>query len=196
MDVFSTAFLPNIAYFQNLLFASESIIDLGEHFIKQTHRNRAFILSPNGAIPIIIPIHKTDSKSVIDIEISYVEDWQTKHLRAVRTCYKNSPYYEHYQEEFEELLMDKQKLLHLYNKNLFNWLIKELGADCKIRYTNEYVEKLIGKDFRNVDFYSTPMLLNNQEYKQVFSYKSNFTPNLSTIDLLFNKGPEALPYLK
>lgn len=196
MDVFGTAFLPNIAYFQHLLAAQSPVIDLGEYFIKQTLRNRALILSPNGIIPVIIPIHKTECKTVVTTQVSYAEDWQIKHLRAFRACYKSSPYYEHYQKEFEELLMEKQPLLYQYNMNLFTWLLKELDIDTEIEYSNDYLETGIQKDFRNVDFSLSTQQLFIREYKQVFSYKSEFVPNLSVIDLLFNKGPECLPYLK
>jgi hypothetical protein len=196
MDVFGTAFLPNMVYFKRMLATSHPIIDLGEHFVKQTQRNRTFILSSGGTLPLIIPLRKSDSKVTKDILISYAEDWQVKALRAIRSSYKNAPYYEHYQAEFEALLMNKEELLTMYNRNLFEWLLKELGIDTwQLTYSPVYLEEGITNDYRNHDFYSIPSdpFI---PYKQVFSHKIPFVPGLSVIDLLFNKGPESLPYLK
>lgn len=202
MDVFGTSFLPNTLYFHRFLNAKQPIIDLGEHFIKQTQRNRTFILASNGPMPIIIPLCKNNSKRVYDMEISYSEHWQPKALRAIKSSYKNSPYYEHYQPEFEELLMRKEQRLHEYNRGLFEWLLKELDINIQVSYSCTYIENesSLGKrrlnDYRNFDFYAINCYPNATSYKQVFSYKIRFLAGLSLIDLLFNKGPEALPFLK
>lgn len=196
MEVFGTSFLPNILYFQCLASASDPVVDLGEHFIKQTYRNRSVILGSNGPLQLTVPLRKNDSKVVIDQEISYAEDWQTKALRAIRSSYTNSPYYEHYQEEFEHLLMKKDALLYLYNKGLFNWLLKELDLNMQIRYSDSYIIQNINNDLRNVDFNEVTTPSTIIKYKQVFSYKTDFVAGLSVIDLLFNKGPESLIYIK
>lgn len=203
MEVFGTAFLPNITYFKRLLASSNPCIDLGEHFVKQTQRNRTVILSSNGVLPIIIPLRKKDSSSfpntsrrVLDMEISYAEDWQTKSLRAIQSSYKNSPYYEHYQEEFEHLLMAHEPLLYRYNKAFMEWILKQLDVSTTFAYSEEYIDAGENADFRSVDFYHSTFDVQCIPYKQVFSHKMPFIANLSVIDLLFNKGPEALPFIQ
>jgi hypothetical protein len=193
MDVFATAFLPGTLYFKKWLQSNDPVIDLGENFIKQTYRSRCTILSSNGPLMITIPLRKNDSKRVGDIEISYAEDWQTKGLRAIRSSYANSPYYEHYQEEFEALFMSKNELLYSYNRELFNWLLKNLYIEKNPGYSTEFISVGFNNDFRSKEFGSS---LEMKEYKQVFSHKVNFIPGLSVIDLLFNKGPESLPFLQ
>lgn len=195
MDVFGTAFLPNTSYIHHLIKSTHPVIDLGEHFIKQTYRNRTFVLSANGPISIIVPLRKTDSRHSKDVEISYAEDWQKKCLKAIQSSYKNSPYYEHYQHEFESLLMANEPLLYQYNKSLLNWILRQLDIEMEVLYSLDYVEAGIQKDYRAVDFYSNEYAI-NRNYKQVFSYKTDFVDQLSAIDLLFNKGPEAFIYLK
>lgn len=196
MDVFATAFLPGTLYLQKLLLSSHPVIDVGENFIKQTYRSRCTILSSNGPLMISVPLRKNDSKRVLDMEISYAEDWQTKALRAIRSSYANSPYYEHFQDEFEELLMRKESLLHLYNYELFNWMLKNLLIEKEFSISDEYITSEFNFDLRSIDFDGSPELKKLQAYKQVFSHKTNFIPGLSGIDLLFNKGPESLPFLQ
>jgi hypothetical protein len=195
MDIFSTAFLPDINYLHHLYAATEPVIDLGEHYVKQTSRNRTSILTSNGALVLSIPLRKKDSKKIGDIEISYAEDWQIKFLRAIRSAYTNSPYYEHYQPGFEEMLMKKEPCLHLYNRQLLEWMQRELSIEKQVGYSSTYVEQgeQVEHDYRAGIFGSnrTP-----QSYKQVFSYKMDFVPGLSAIDLLFNKGPESLMYIQ
>lgn len=196
MDVFATAFLPGILYLKKWLLSSDPVIDIGENFIKQTFRSRCYILSSNGPLMISIPLHKNNSKSVGDMEISHTEDWQTKGLRAIRSSYANSPYYEHYQEEFEELLMSKESLLHSYNHQIFKWLLHQLYIDKEPVISKEYISSGFASDFRVADFEDVSELANLKSYKQVFSHKMEFKPGLSAIDLLFNKGPESLPFLR
>jgi hypothetical protein len=195
MDIFSTAFLPPIAYLHELFKASHPVIDLGEHYIKQTTRNRTFILASNGPLTLTIPLRKNDSKKLSEQEISYAEDWQTKFLRALRSAYTNSPYYEHYQPEFEEVLMQKEQSLHRYNRRLLEWLLMELGNPKQVDYSFTYIEP--GNEVKN-DFRGEDRWLNYvyNPYKQVFTYKMHFVQGLSAIDLLFNKGPESWVYIQ
>ncbi len=195
MEVFATAFLPGTMYLKKWLQSNHPVIDVGENFIKQTFRSRCSILTSNAPLLISIPLRKTDSKRVGDTEISYTEGWQTKALRAIRSSYANSPYYEHYQEEFEGLLMKQEPLLYSYNHELFKWLLKNLYIERDFTISQKYIESEFNADFRPTDFediQSTGL----KPYKQVFTHKTEFSAGLSVVDLLFNKGPESLPYLQ
>src|SRR5687768_4563647 len=113
MEIFSTAYLPGIHYIRQYIQASNPVIDLGENYIKQSHRNRGIICSSNGPLALIVPLSKPSSsasgKSTGGVEINYAENWRTNHIKAIRSCYKNSPYYEHYQPEFENILLQEHQ---------------------------------------------------------------------------------------
>jgi hypothetical protein len=192
MDVLSTAYLPGILYIRQYLQSFNPVIDLGEHYIKQTHRNRGMICSSNGPLTLTVPLRKSGSRKTGEMEISYTEPWQSQHIKAIRSCYKNSPYYEHYQPEFEAILGKQYSFLYELNSALFSWLLVELGIPAKHSTSAAYVEAGITNDYRNFDYFKSAI----KPYKQVFSDRNGFCQGLSCIDLLFNKGPEAMAYIQ
>jgi len=192
MQVFSTAYLPYISYCQLYLASHNPVIDLGEHYIKQTQRNRGSVGSSSGALLLTVPLSKTESKRVGDMQISYTENWQKQHIKTIRSCYKNSPYYEHYQFEFEAILTTPFTHLYQLNEAILKWLLHELDIPYKHTFSNSYIENGIVNDYRNeINITKAPL-----PYKQVFSDRIGFCKNLSCIDLLFNKGPEALMFIQ
>lgn len=192
MQVLSTAYLPYISYIQQYFCANNPVIDLGEHYVKQTHRNRGMICSSNGPLALIVPLRRMESRRCGDMEISYSEKWQDQHIKTIRSCYKNSPYYEHYQPEFELLLTTPFTLLHELNDAILRWLLNELDIPYKHTFSTEYIESSEDNDFRNI----ISPVKQEEFYKQVFSDRIGFTKGLSCIDLLFNKGPESMMYIQ
>jgi len=87
--------------------ADEILVEREENYLKQTYRNRCYILSANGTHPLSVPvflgsIHKTPVK---EIRIDYSKRWQQVHLRAVVASYRASPFFEFYFEEIEKCIL-------------------------------------------------------------------------------------------
>ena len=69
--LFSTAYLPPVEYFVNIIKAESVFIENYEHYIKQSYRNRCSILGANGKQQLIIPVIKVNgNKKVTNIIIS------------------------------------------------------------------------------------------------------------------------------
>jgi hypothetical protein len=194
MPVFSTAFLPPPVFVSELLKASDAVVDLHEHFIKQTHRNRCRILTANGPMNLVIPVQKSAAKEMKDIRISYSEKWQRQQAQAILSAYRNAPYYEHYEEDFLQLFLRQEEFLADYNEVLWQWMWKVLDVRPVYSFSEHYIEDT-EDDFRGVDFCGELHRRKVIPYKQVFAHKFSFVPHLSMIDLLFNKGPEAFAYI-
>ena len=97
-----TAYLPPIHYFSLLLKSETVFIEQHEHFVKQTYRSRCDILSSNGILSLSIPLQKKGDKELIsEKRISYAEEWQMKHWRAITSAYKNSAYFEYFEDDFK-----------------------------------------------------------------------------------------------
>ena len=96
----STAYWPNLHYFYYLINSDSITIESFENYHKQSYRNRTQILTANGKLNLSIPIKNLNTKELIkDIEIAYQENWQINHWRAITSAYKNSPYFEFFEDE-------------------------------------------------------------------------------------------------
>lgn len=190
----STAYLPSVNYFSAVLKNETVFIEQHEHFIKQTYRNRCEILSSNGVLSLSIPLQKKADKEIIsEKRISYAENWQINHWRAITSAYKNSAYFEYFEDEFRPFYFEEHEFLMEYNTKLTNLILHILRQKKELHFTKEYEKEFLGSDLRTSLNRKQETI--NQKYYQVFGDKLGFIPNLSVIDLLFNKGLETVEYL-
>lgn len=193
----STAYFAPISYFAHLLKDEDIIIDIHEHYIKQTYRNRCRISAANGPLFLSVPVSKGGLPKIAtkDVTIDYSLPWQKIHWRSIESAYNNSPFFLYYRDPLEQCLFLKHKFLIDLNNNILEILSKQLLLDNKIRFSEKYVEAGIDKnDLRNS---ISPKIKSDKElpfYQQVFSDKYGFISNLSIIDLLFNLGPDSKEY--
>lgn len=200
----STAYWPNLHYFYYLLNSDTVTIECFENYHKQSYRNRTQILSANGKIDLSIPIKKINTKELIkDVEISYKEKWQINHWRAITSAYKNSPYFEFFEDEIRYFYSKEFAFLLEYNTEQLRLILKILKLKKDISFTSSFEKDPKTtldlrdsihpkKEFTN-DFGVSEKL--KIPYYQTFENKFDFIPNLSILDLLFNKGLETIDYL-
>lgn len=194
-----TAYLAPIQYFSKLKKYSDCIIEHFEHLPKQTYRSRCEIYSPNGTLTLSIPIVKRNQRQVMkDVKIANDYDWQKLHWRSLEACYRSSPFFEFYEDDFYPFYHNKKfdYLIDL-NEAVQQEIIKLLKLKTSYRFSTEYL-----KTYDNTDDYRnsiSPKKVSNVDvdfippvYMQVFENKLGFIPNLSIVDLLFNQGPRAL----
>lgn len=195
--VFSTSYFPCIAYLSLINKHEQVLIETQESFKKQTHRNRTYILSANGVLPLIVPIKrfKDVSLPIAETEICYKTNWQTNHLRAIASAYGKSSYFEYYYYEIEKILNKEHRYLIDLNKEITDFLIKKIKIKTQISqtkfYSNEFkndYREIFDKKHLFTDFTTKP-------YFQCFSNKFQFQHNLSSLDLLFNMGVDSKDYL-
>jgi hypothetical protein len=194
-----TAYLPNVNYFYFLLNSEKVFIETGEHFEKQSYRNRCEILSANGRLSLTIPLQKNGNKELItEKKISYAERWQSKHWTAITSAYKNAPYFEYFEEEFKPFYKNEFDYLFDFNTQLLQLILKILRIKKDLFFTGIYEKEFAGLDLRKLIHPKEKKIAEGASgsiYYQVFLDKFGFTKNLSVIDLLFNTGLETIPYL-
>jgi len=197
----STAYFPPVHYLSLVAQSGSVLVEREENYIKQTYRNRCYILTSNGVISLTVPVlegsfHKTPVK---DIRIDYSKRWQQVHTRAIMSAYRSSPFFEFYFDSICNIINSKTAFLIDLNMITLKFLTEtaELKTDCS--WTSHFEPELRNNDLRYTltpkkkDFISRAFHF--RPYIQVFSDRFGFVPGLSTLDLLFNAGPETIRYL-
>jgi len=132
-----------------------------------------------------------------DVKISYDFKWQRLHWLSLESCYRNSAYFEYYEDELAPFYHKKTEFLFDYNIELLQWIFKQLKKTPELNFTTEYIKELEpGKDYRVKNLFKDSSLTKPAKpYYQVFEERIGFLPNMSIVDLLFNQGPQAKNYL-
>ncbi len=197
--IVNTAYWPNLNYLQAVLKAESVCIEQYDHYEKQSFRNRCEILSANGLLRLSIPVKKiSGTKSLVkDIEISYQEKWQRQHWQAFISAYKNSPYFEYFEDELKPFYEQEFQFLLEYNTAQLQFLLKALRITKTITFSNQYNVKPINTiDCRHLtEVKKQELFFPLPPYHQTFSEKFAFIPNLSSLDILFNLGLKSKDYL-
>lgn len=194
----STAYLPPVEYFSVISRADEIFVEREENYLKQTYRNRCYILSAHGIQLLSVPVylgslHKTQLK---EIRIDDSKRWQQVHLRAMTASYNASPYFEFYFENIEKIISKNHDFLLDLNMELTESVLEILKIKKTISYTTNF--EPAGDMENDLRYKITPKEESHfavKEYSQVFNKGECFTQGLSIVDLVFNMGPESVDFL-
>ena len=195
----STAYFPPLSYCMLLAQSEQLLLEAKETYPKQTYRNRCIILTANGLQNLSVPVKKPNGNhtKTSEILISYDENWQKQHQKALTSAYSAAPFFDHYMDVFLSVFEKKHASLLELNLNILTMLQQVLGLNQSIRLTETF-EKNSLHCFDARDLIH-PKTGNNlfiaQPYYQVFSDRFGFQADLSILDLLFNEGPQAASYL-
>lgn len=179
---------PNIHWLSQAI-EPDVVIDIHEHYEKQTLRNRFEILGVNGRLSLTIPIagQKGEKVAMKDIRIAD-NTWRKTHLTSIRSAYGRAAFFEFYFDEIASLFMGKQQFLADFNLEAIEFIRKnKISVSEKIsEATLPFTEK--EKVELNTENLAPP-------YPQVFSDRFGYVPALSVIDLLMNLGPRAADHI-
>ena len=183
--------LPPISWWAIVVQHNAVMLDIGERWVKQSHRNRFEIAGPNGVQKLSVPTIKATRTCLRDVAINYAEPWQKLHWRSLEAAYNRSPFFEFYKDELQVIFFTKYHHLAELGLALVHWCANKLQVSTTFEVSNAYVEL----DEKELDYRMEIPEHTPVEYYQVFTDKHRFIPNLSILDALFNCGPEAPSYL-
>ena len=197
MIVLPSTYLGSVEYFAYLAQrGGECVVDIHEHYIKRSERNRTQIMTANGVMPLSVhivnanrprtPMHK--------VHIDYSKRWQHQHWIAIVSAYRSSPYIEPYAPQLEPIYTSHYDSLVEFNTALTKQLMRLLGIDGELHLSEAYIEAAEGDvDLR---IKKRESHFDSPRYFQLFSDRFPFEPNLSIVDLLFAEGPAAIDFLR
>jgi hypothetical protein len=182
------------------------------------HRNR--IKTHNGTMWLSVPIRRTKTAPRIsEVLIDNGQKWQKKHCQSLYHAYSKAPYFKEVFPLLEEALCQRWEYLADLNIHLIRLVCDYMGLGrtcrflrmrdmgvagkrtdllidiCKKSGGDTYVSGMTGKAYLdqariedaglNLEY----CVFQQPPYPQLWS--PDFVSNLSTLDLLFNCGPES-----
>lgn len=192
----STAYLPPIEYILKCMQGPVTL-EVCEHYIKQSYRNRSLIATANGIQVLSIPVvHVSSKMPILDVRIDFATPWQRLHWKSIDTAYSGSPYFLYFQDYIKPFYEKKFDFLFDFNLELTQVILKLFSKDFQPQRTSEFIADYSQQedieDLRNIIHpkrcreagYPFP----HKPYTQIFEDRLGFVPNLSIVDFLFNEG--------
>lgn len=197
----SCYFAP-LNYFTRVLDAGIILTEQSDHYRKQSYRNRCVIFGANGLLVLSVPVvHLKAAKTLMkDVKIDPSASWQKLHYRGIVSAYRSAPFFEYYFDLMEGMYFEKHQWLVDLNRKSLEIALKMLGISAELRFTVDFQAVNQDSDPRFLIDPKVPMerdrFFRSVPYKQVFSDRHGFQPNLSILDLVFNCGPGAVGLLR
>ena len=195
--ILSAFYFGSVEHYRLLWQHPKVIIDVGEHYERQSYRTRTSIVCPNGKQDLTVQIARRSGEKMPmhTVGLSYLETWPQQHLHAIRSAYGNTPWFIHFIDEIEAVLSKKYDRLVDLDLATLRMAMKWLGLTTGIDISEEYVEADgTHIDLRN-SFHPKKELPGATTpappYPQVFADRHGFASRMSIIDLVCNTGPQA-----
>lgn len=194
-------YLPNLEFFNCIQSFSEVIIESNENFVKQSYRNRCYILGAHKTEMLVVPVIDGNKKVLIkDVKIDYSQRWDVNHWRTISAAYGKSPFYEFYSDYFRNIYDKKHIYLWDLNLEMLTMCLKLLRVNKTIRQTEVYEKEVNSTVFDARNLINPKKVSDSSQFYRPSPYQQNFgnefVPNLSVIDLLFCRGNQATEILK
>jgi len=162
-------YFPNIFSFKTIINSTNILFEVNDHYVKQTLRNRTSIHAANGKLNLSVPVKfsSTKKEKYKDIKICYDSNWQKIHLKSIESAYKNSPFYDFFEDYFINFYNRKEKFLVDLTFSSIRLIFEILEKELNCNFTNEYLEKYVDlTDYRS--------LLTNKNFNEKVDFK-NYT---------------------
>jgi hypothetical protein len=200
IPVLSAFYFGSVEHYRLLARHPHVIIDVGEHYERQSHRTRTRIVGPNGVQDLCVQVARRSGEKIPmrTLGLSYAETWPHQHLHAIRSAYGKAPWALHFIDDIARVLLRRYDRLVDLDLATLQLGVKWLGLDTRIEVREQYVEPVgEGTDLLDLRRSLHPKRPLPAEvpvcppYTQVFADRHGFVERLSVIDLVCNCGPDA-----
>ena len=198
MALFLPTYFSPISQYMAIANSDEVVFEVEDNFQKQTYRNRCYIYGPNGKQLLNIPVKHlpgTSKKKTKDTLIDNKTSWQSQHLKSLQIAYRNSPFFEFYEDDLLPIFSKKYAYLLDLNIDTYLFITDALQINKNYTKTNEYLVEA-EKEYRYLANAKQELGITFDGYIQMFDDKHGFLKNLSVLDLLFMEGPNSISFLE
>lgn len=216
----SAFYFGSVEHYRLIAASERIIIDVGEHYERQSYRTRTSIIGPNGRDDLVVQIERRSGEKMPmhTVGLSYSETWPQQHLHAIRSAYGKTPWFIHYIDDIEAAVLRKYERLIDLDLATMRLAMKWLGVVTEVVVEESYVAsdeyRVAGGesdpdsppathhallDLRSTFHPKTPLppeIRPTPHYPQVFSDRHGFVGRMSIIDLVCNCGPQARAILR
>ena len=207
---------PDVSWIRNLVTADFLVIQDHIPFSRKSRVHRGKIRTPDGTQWIHIPIHPDDRNQTLHVcRLDQQTDWFTPLWRSVEYNYRNSIYFDFYEDEIRAVLQDVTKASNFAEAHtlLFSTWISLLEIDCPgVVYSSSKLDLVTSVRPDPLDFiteiesagliirethsknYQPPIHRSveiDQPLPGYHQHFDGFEPNCCVLDLLFQNGPES-----
>lgn len=178
---------------------SDTYVDIQRPYHKQTLRNRISILTSNGRLQLTVPVQSTGGLPTPLRAIRVAEGkWRHEHLHAIRSAYGRAAYFEHYYPIIEQCYTSNVEYLAEMSRMSLELLLPQCHKKAlTLHWGTPDTGSMNELASRQLSAQMEPSYpgITEPGYPQAFSDRFAFEHNLSCIDLIMNKGPQAIDYI-
>ena len=207
-------YLPWLGFFKKMMNVELFVFLDDVQFRKKGWQNRNRIRINDGTTLLSIPVHTHSYPKINEVTIDNEKNWSIRHKKSILYNYARAPYFDEIKDFIESIFEKKFQYLVDLNTEIIKFIMNELEIKSKIVFSSELeiskkgsdrvldICKAVGADHYITGTFWAESNLRVEEFKksnidvefQKFQhpiYKQihgEFIPEMSIIDLLFNKG--------
>ena len=207
-------YLPWLGFFKKMMNVELFVFLDDVQFRKKGWQNRNRIRINDGTALLSIPVHTHSYPKINEVTIDNEKNWSIRHKKSILYNYARAPYFDEIKDFIESIFEKKFQYLVDLNTEIIKFIMNELEIKSKIVFSSELeiskkgsgrvldICKAVGADHYITGTFWAESNLRVEEFKksnidvefQKFQhpiYKQihgEFIPEMSIIDLLFNKG--------
>ncbi|MGB0715568.1 MAG: WbqC family protein [Phycisphaerae bacterium] len=221
--ILQPGYLPWFGFFEQMIRVDHFVYLDDVQYTKQDWRNRNRIKTPDGTAWLTVPVRKVPVDTPINrVRIDQSQRWVNKHIRLIHHGYRKAPFCDHLMDELTSVLQRRHELLQdlcvdligLINRKLNIVTPTSFASTLGIQETNKtqrlvaicqsmgadalYDGKAAADFIESKQFEDANIDLIFQDYAHPVYPQlwGDFSSYLSTIDLIFNCGPDARKVLE
>ena len=221
ISIHQPQYLPWLGYFDKMDRSDVFVLLDDVQYKKNEWQNRNKIRNAESWQWLTVPVKYSFGQLLNEIKVDNAKDWRSSHMKSLELNYSRAPFYREHSAFFQEAFSREWDFLADININLINYLKEALGIKARIVISSELkvsstatrrlvdICKLLGGDtylsgaggsdyLEEKMFGDSGIKLEFQEYKHPVyeQVRGPFEPFMSTVDLLFLKGPESLGIMR